>query len=490
MTKRSKAVVAWDRATHSDIKRRFCSSKQDIFVWGQKSMATKTPSRRRDPSSNLGDAVIPVHRLHLNLSNPRHEPVLSESEAIAALCDNELITELARDIAERGSLSPLENLGVMPQPGNPGHYISLEGNRRTCALLILADPVRAPRELQPQIRKIADKANIPREIKVHIFQNAETAKQWIDLRHLGLQGGIGTKDWDPTQQARAIGSNTRSSARANTLALKVLDRLVQVGLLTPQQRRQISLTTLTRYLGTPGVRAVLGLNSPNQLVYTHDADEVDAALHRLALDSIEPLSDGSYRVNSRSNSKSRLAYANDLRKRGLAPTSILSEPIAPPQTQPGNARSQPGKQRSANHPDARSTIFDRRFTITNKDAVLGRLRKEALDLRIDTFQFSANYLLRAIIERIMILFAKKRGRFSDSLDDQKLTKVCAEELRSMQAPRGVLRTIQKAAGSSDTPYSLHSLGHAVHGGSVPTADATRAHFDTWEPVLRAMLDLL
>lgn len=440
---------------------------------------------KKTSASVLGDLVIPVSRLHLNLSNPRHEPATSETDAIQRLCDDELITELAKDITERGALSPLEVLGVMPAEGNPGHYIALEGNRRTCALLVLSHPERAPKEFQAQLRRLAAKANVPRELKVHVFADETQAKQWIELRHLGQQGGAGTKDWTPTQQVRAAGTNVRTSARANTLALLVLERLQKRGLLTKEQRGRVSLSTMTRYLGTPGVRAILGLGSPNELLYTHEPDEVDAALQRMALDSIEPQTNGKFLVHSRSDSTDRLTYAQGLKSSGAAPSSRPTTPTAPPKPTKV-AASTSATKRSARSIDSRRHLFDRSFTVAVKDAFLLELRREALELPIEDYRFSANYLLRAIVERVMILFAKKKHRLQSGMDDQELTTACWRALKELGAPRGVLTTIEQATHKNQ-PHSLHSLGHAVHGGTIPTATDLRARVATWEPVLAEML---
>lgn len=434
---------------------------------------------------SMGDQMIPISRLHLSLSNPRHEPVDSESDAVSRLCDEELIAELARDIAARGSLSPLEVLGVMPMEGHPGHYVALEGNRRTCALILLADPDRAPRKYQAQLRKLTQKAAVPRQIRAHVFPDEASAKPWIDLRHLGLQGGAGTKDWTPTQQVRAAGTNQKTSARANTLAVLVLDRLAKRGLIGKEQRDQVSLSTLTRYLGTPGVRAILGLGSSSELVYTHDSEEVDHALQRLVLDSMEPEADGTCRVHSRSDSAERLAYAHELKARGFAPTVVNRTPGPPPKAaKPQSLTST--SSRSANHVDTSKYLIDRSFTIKVKDPFLSRLRKEALSLQLNEYPFAANYLLRAIVERIMWLFAKKHHRLQPRMSDEELTSACWKELERLGAPKGVLTTIHQALNRTQG-YSLQSLGHAVHGGSVPVAKELRARFHTWEPVLTEML---
>lgn len=120
----------------------------------------------------LGDQLLPISQLHLDSQNPRHQPLEGDSAVIAQLCSEELIAELAEDIAIRSSLSPLDVLGVIPFDGHPGHYIAVEGNRRTCALILLRDPGRAPTPaLQTQLRRIAATAKIPREIRVHVFAN-------------------------------------------------------------------------------------------------------------------------------------------------------------------------------------------------------------------------------------------------------------------------------------------------------------------------------
>lgn len=459
----------------------------------EKIVATKTKrgGRLAAMAEILGDRMLDISRVHLDPRNPRHEPLESDAEVIKQLCDKEHIFELAQDIAGRGSLSPLDALGVIPFEGHPGHYIAVEGNRRTCALILLADPSRSPTPaIKLQFARIAENATAPRKVKVHIFKNREAAKPWIALRHLGPQGGIGTRDWDADQKTRAAGGSKKTSSRANTLALAALDRLVALGLLTPEQRGRVSLTTITRYLGTPGVRAVLGLGSATDLVYTHKDSEVDTALRHLVIDSIEPGDDGQFPVNSRSSSAERLAYASRLKTRGLAPITPML-PTAAPSVPTLTGSSLPTiKQRSARNPSTRATLFDSSFTIVCRDPVLLRLRGEALKLQLDDFPFSGNYLLRALVEQIIVLFVKKRGKYSTAMSDEQLTQSCAAEMKAMGISGKALTIINKAAGSANQPFSLHSLGNTVHGGSVPTRQHLIAMFDTWQPALRAMLDAL
>jgi len=482
-------------------------------------MRVETKKRAGASNMMLGDQEVSIRNLHLDPQNPRHEPLEGDAEVIAQLCTAEMVSELAQDIAKRGALSPLEVMGVIPFEGHPGHYITVEGNRRTCALILLSDPGRAPTPaLQNQLRRLSASSKALTRIKVHVFADRTAAKPWIELRHLGRQGGAGTLEWDPDQKTRAAGDNTQTTARANTLSLAVLDALTEAGRLTPSQKEKVRLTTLTRYLGTPGVRAILGLGSANKLVFTHSPDEVMNSLYRLVLDSIEPGEDGNFVVNSRSGSAERLAYANNLKQQGLAPlTPLPAPPINPGSNEaiteiandatviPGGGEppitGEPAaiilvdtpnstKKRSAVDPAKLPTLFDRSFLVETKDPVLLRLRQEAISLPIDSFPFSANYLLRAFAEQVMILFAKKGGKYSPEMTDQKLASVCAAEFKAIGGSRKAQNVLDKVAGNPATPFGLHSLGNAVHGGIIPTKKDLRAYADTWAPALREMLDAL
>ena len=204
--------------------------------------------------------TVPAKTVHLDSQNPRHAPLERESQIIAALCDSQLIA-LATDIASIGALSPLEVLGVIGHEGLPGHYVAVEGNRRTCALLLLADPSRAPTpDFRESFSRISKEADIPSDLHVFEFPSRAAAQPWIDRRHLGVQGGIGTREWDNPSKARAASqSSANTTAKADVLALAVVNHLCLLGHLSDEQRKLVSLTTLSRYLNNASRRAILGL---------------------------------------------------------------------------------------------------------------------------------------------------------------------------------------------------------------------------------------
>lgn len=86
---------------------------------------------------------ISLELLLLSDGNPRLEPSFGEDEAINNMVadQNNKLVELASDIVVHG-LNPLDTVGVYPSETYRGFYEIGEGNRRMCALKLLAAPER------------------------------------------------------------------------------------------------------------------------------------------------------------------------------------------------------------------------------------------------------------------------------------------------------------------------------------------------------------
>lgn len=440
-----------------------------------------------------GYATVASRNIHLDSQNPRHNPLERDAEIIAALCDQQLVA-LATDIAEMGALSPLEIVGAVDHEGQPGHYVAVEGNRRTCALLLLSDPSRAPTtELRDTFRQLAKESKIPSELHVFVFSDREAAQPWIDRRHLGEQGGVGAREWDNAAKARvAARSGVNTTAKADVLSLAVVERLVATGQLSPDQRGKISLTTLSRYLNSATRRSFLGLkglDSDNRLVYTHEPSEVDGALLTIVLDSLPREDDKPRPVHSRSTAAERDAYVQELAGAGRIPTTRLPEPATLAEVRSDVAATSPRARSTANQAN-RNKLMVSGFTVKSTDKVLIRLRTELLQQPIEHHEFAANYLLRAFVERVLILYMQKDDPSRVHRTDQDLTQKCAIDAEKAGASRKIMNVLNQAASNSSVAHSLHTLGTAVHLGTVPVARQLVAVFDTWEPALRFMLDAL
>lgn len=470
---------------------------------------------------------VSLNRLHLDTQNPRHDPLEDEDEIIAQLCKDELVLNLAKDIVARGSLSPFDRPGVIEMEGNPGHYIVVEGNRRTCALKLLHDPMKAPSsEVRVAFEALAKKFVVPSTFSVVVFADRNAARPWIGLRHLGEQDGVGTRNWDATQKSRY--AETESP---NQLALALLDYAEESGWIDASMRAQLAITTLTRYLSSPLVRAALGLGNHRELLYTHKASEVETALRQFLADAA-PRNDGNIPlVHSRTKKSERESYARELALRGVTPRTLLPFPSQPPEpgwqndvpsdivepaTNPGlvprpdptgvgvplpppgpdplsptpdlGKPNQPRPPRGKQHPDDRMYLMPTDFTFTQGDKALLRLRSEFRSTPINDHEFAVNYLLRAFIERVLVLYAKHRGVHRPKMSDQKLVQACVEELSKEGVPDNDLKLMRVAMSDENAAHSLHTLGTAVHTSLVATRKSLVGAWDNWEKALKIMLE--
>lgn len=422
---------------------------------------------------------VELVKLHLDLENYRHEPVENEENAIAKLYTHEKVEAIVRDIVEYGAISPLDRIGVIPMPGNPGHFIAVEGNRRMCALLLLHDPDRAPTpQARIMMREMAKQITLPNKIDVVKFDSKEQAKHWVDLRHLGQQSGQGLRTWNANQKERAA-----NEGGANQLALAVLDRAQEGKWL--EDEKLPAITTLTRYLKHREVRAALGLGHHKDLVFTHESNEVDAALQQFLRDAM-PTTDGSLpRVNSRSKDTDRSTYARDLRDRGVSPRTSLKAPAIPAAAKPGKVST---TNKPRNKPDTaqRKYLVPTGFVCNAVDRNLRMLFREMQRTPIDQHEFANAYLLRAFVERVMTLYLKKVDRGFKVSDQQALVRRCSEKLDS-SSKQPKLKALRTAASQTDASHSLHTLGAAVHAGMVMDRRALIFAWTNWEHALELML---
>lgn len=231
--------------------------------------------------SDWHDEVISVDELAFDLANPRHEKLKTPEEVIRYMVEKEKVVELAISIADEGSTNPLDRMGVVRKKNsNPPVYIAYEGNRRTCALMLLHDPEKIPtgvvgREKRIKaIERAAAKANLPSTINVVVFKNSEGPRRWIKMMHVKDDEPRGRRRWSPDQQGRAIAGGR------NYDAIQLLDLAEKFGLIGAEERAQ-KLTTVQRYLGNPLVRKALGLkraSSDKKLLVDLTPEAFDAVL--------------------------------------------------------------------------------------------------------------------------------------------------------------------------------------------------------------------
>lgn len=431
--------------------------------------------------------TIPVRQLFLDAENPRHDPIDNEPEIIAHLLKTEKVRKLAADIAKQGGLNPLDRIGVVADKKLPNNFIALEGNRRVCALKLLADPEKAPTEsIRKQFRALKDALPSPlKQLEVAIFPTRADASHWLRLRHEGALDGIGTKPWQSQEIAR-FNKTSGAGDNPNVLALELLEYAQHRNLISPAEKKDASVTTLTRYLSSPVVRHTLAITSNKELRSDADQDEFDRGIKKFLDDAREGTE-----VHSRTSKADREGYAKRLSREGYSPkTRAAADARLHPESgkMEGVTGSKPGK-RDNRSPDRRLTVIPSDFQCHIKAAVHKRVYDELKKLDAETFSFSAAYLLRAFVELTVHAYCKKHQLKIQRGELDKTIKTAADHLsQAYQIKAPDLKGLRVMASERDSSYSPETLGSSVHGSLTPTRVQLIRAWDNISPALRHLLD--
>jgi len=254
-----------------------------------------------------------VSDLHLDGTNPRHDPVSGEREAIEALLAKEgaKITALAYHIATKG-LSPIDLPLVVEEPA--GVFVVVEGNRRLAALKLLADPsLTARADYAKRFGLLKKKMTSPIfEVSCYVVATRDDAKPWQEIRHSGEQDGRGVVRWDAEATARFFGIGKTGKHVADAITL--IDELrkvypknaaLQTDLDTIRGKR---LTTLGRILGDPDVRDRFGLVLKPTVVSHYTSADLEALFSRMAAD----VASGTITVSAVFKKKDRTDYLTNI----------------------------------------------------------------------------------------------------------------------------------------------------------------------------------
>ncbi len=449
-----------------------------------------TARKRAEPTEHE-DRLVSVNLLHFDPINPRGEPEQDEVKVRNAFALLAETLKLATHIAQHGQ-NPLDRMGVVEHPKLPGHYVVREGNRRLAATQLLRDPQRAPTPaVQKQYQRLAqDGRPVPDKLSVVLFHEKPRARVWMSVKHEGEQGGLGTKPWGAAEKARFNREGETSVTRPknpNRQAEALLTYAVAHGLITAQQRAQIAITTITRYL--PNVRTALALLNNEDCTTNALKAEFDVAVKRFLFDAIDDGSqDNKPPVTSRSKASDRKTYSETLRRDNVAPTTRNLPPYDPSQIQPPrNAGNKQPAARNARDHSKRKQLVLKSFICTSGDPVLRNLVKEGLELNPDTARFSCNYLNRVILERLVHLYAKKHGVGGQGSFDEVMQRVISHAKASGSPPsKGISHILTKAADKK-TAYSYEIMSNAIHGGNTPTGADNRTNWENLQPALEYLL---
>ena len=462
--------------------------------------------------------TLNVLDLYLDPENPRHEPIQNQPEIIAHLLQNELVRNLAKDVAANG-LSPLEVIGVIKEKS--GQYVVVEGNRRTCALILLNDPDLCHNNEQAKyFRKISNSSSkYPSQVNCVLFESRDDAYIWIERRHEGEQGGIGTRPWDAVQKTRQ--SLRKGKKDENALAQSLIDYAKKYNFL-PAKLEGKYLTTTSRFLGNPFFRETLGIvsgKSSSDVVINVAYNEFDRVLEEFCGDLVDKES----AVNSRAKKNDIRNYADNLIKLGIAPTKQpekkkledkplttksdpkegegvkqpsptgITSPNPSPTTSPtGGAIDSPKPPQGGvkRDPDSRPYLFPSTFKPTIHDNILRRVFREIKRIEVDEMPLSVAMLARVFLENIYSMYYEKNHGYAEMQTHQfieKIAKIIQKDENLSKPEKNALKALKAIGSSEDNQLNPKSLGASAHGGRYPSARELKRGWDNISPIIEYII---
>lgn len=435
---------------------------------------------------NVKDEEISLLALYLDSENPRHDIIGSQPEIIDWMLSDESsgigkkILALAKDIAEHG-VNPAERAIVVRHETEKNAYVVLEGNRRVTALKLLKNPALArDNGWKEKFSSIIERSELLPNIKIKcvVFPDRESASHFVELKHMGEQGGIGTVAWGAVEKGRHDQRLNRRSRSFRSLML--IDYIKKSPLFNQDVKDYLDstfpITTLDRLLSSPDFREFLGLTDVKDGVgFSIDPVEAVKPISKLIVDF------GSKRkkVDSVINSEKRSKYKDEFKRRDLpdyskrleSPVPIDSERLAPA---PKAKRAGPNFQ----NPNNRKTLVFKGENLPINPRRYPRIKKVFDELRVlevqgaSSFPNAAAVLFRSFLEMSTSAYIDEfelscpspRGWVDISLNE-KLKKVI-EHLKSERGwQKRFYNSLEKALGSPRAQGHTDALNGYVHNYS-------------------------
>jgi hypothetical protein len=434
--------------------------------------------------------------LLIDESNPRiAQPNAGQHKALRALAEHlsnkpkgsSKLQALAADIVEHG-LDPSNLSIVMPQTGHAGRYVVLEGNRRLAALRVLENPelvVEAvPAKVLTQLRKLSkDYQDNPVEsVPCLVVKDRGEAAHWIQLRHTGENAGAGIVPWGSDDASRF-----RDRSGVGEPHTQALDFLMDRGDLTPDIRRKVPATTFKRLIEAPPVRARMGLELQNRVLYAlAKEDRIAKALMHVVNDLLS----GSTRVGDVYTKEQRAAYAAKL------PASVVVTPTVPS----GRGTPLKGTAPAATKPPGHvQRVAKQRDRLIPKDCALGipagrvaNIERELRRLSLEDHTNAVSVLFRVFLELSVDVYIE--ANFGVLPEDdrtplhKKITSVLTDLLsRKKIAPKQATAVRTLCVKDSFLAPSISLMNQYVHNPHVfPAPGDLRSHWDNLQPFAMAI----
>lgn len=470
----------------------------------------------------------PISGLLLDESNPRFdEGVSGQDDAVTALlldAPSKMIN-LAKDIAEQGSLNPTEIPVAVEEDGD---LVVIEGNRRLASLKLLANPELAKAaadklelDLVKRFKDIAKSGTAPTNIEVYVAADREAARHWIELRHTGENEGVGVLEWASWQANNFRRKRGSQADRAAIFCDAIEDTFPNDKALLENIKnvRRNRLTTLGRLVTDPEVRASFGFAfEDHELVFFYNPDDLLVGFQRIFADLAgdltvteiktkdqrgayvrersEALPDRSKKLpKSRPSGPSASSASSDTGgESGNGEPSSTNSSSSNDGEKPDNPESQPKLGPSVKPAKPEPVIFYK-LKLHHVNARISKLLKGAQRIQIDDSPQVVAILIRILLE-LVVSEGIEKGVVS-STEGAKLSKKLRQALlaidpkcydpinRNKELEMAWTRTQDNDGMAVQT---LHAFVHNLYGD--PTASEVRNLSATFRPVLHGVDELL
>ena len=417
--------------------------------------------------------TLKVDSIRLDLLNPRITRATSQRDALTKIIKDQgvKLAILAEDIVANG-LSPMDRLLVIRSTESASKFTVTEGNRRLAAIKILNNPaVLAGLNLRPGLQRRLEAAAVAyngsiKSVAVFELGSREDGERWITQRHTGENEGRGIVVWNGVARARF---------RGNGPALQALDIVMAHGDLTDDEKTSVEngfrISTLDRLLGTPAVRATLGLRiTQGKLESSLPAAEIIRPLKRIVLD----ISTGKVVVTALKLAKQQADWVNGLgsdlpdrsKDTGLVkPLELLQESDFAPPPQALVVRPR-GKARSV----VQKNLIPRSCRLNIDNPKIQEIERELRRLLLGEHPHAISILFRVFLEQSVDAYLERKSipsivRTKNGDKPKNLRAKVGDAIEAMVndgATQKDLNGIVKGIDDKNSPLCIDTLHLYVH----------------------------
>ncbi|MBA7560758.1 MAG: hypothetical protein GH159_01405 [Dehalococcoidia bacterium] len=445
---------------------------------------------------------IEVERLLLDVRNPRHDILGSQTETLGKIILDQKgkLLKLAKDIVDFG-INPSELTIVIPAKNDSDERIVLEGNRRLAALQLLSDPAMAALGYDSRdIKKFESyskryKEDPVKRLSCVVFKKRDDANHWIELRHTGENEGRGVVAWKAKEKARF--NELLGKPAPAFQVLEFVRKNANLNKEDLESLKKPNISSIDRLVSDPDVREALGIDiidgyvntnlPPGEIINGLTKLVIDVATQKKSVDDIRRKDNRADYISEFSEEYLPDPNANRVETWKLqSQTAPVKPRILPSEGVSGSVLGQKSVPLSTSRP----TLIPASCVLRVKNAYrINKIYRELKGLEVKGFENACAITFRVFLELSVENYAKAKNincHENDSLAT-KIGKVAKYmEANKLMSP-DELKPIRVACSTPDNLVSIKTLHAYVHNPHLsPKADDLKLTWDDFEKFFKSM----